>query len=50
MMKKIKVAIMSLVLVFGLAGVAALPASAALCNGKPKDCLDKGVNEIDGGG
>ena len=48
MMKKIKVAIMSLVLMFGLVGAAVLPASAAICNGTPKDCLNKGVNEIDG--
>lgn len=49
MMKKIKVAIMSLVLVFGLAGVVALPASAALCTGSAKKCLTEGVNEIDDG-
>ena len=49
MMKKIKIAVMSLTLMFGLVGVAVLPASAALCNGTPKDCLNKGVDKIDGG-
>lgn len=48
-MKKLKVVIMSLALMFGLVGVAALPAGAAICNGTPKDCLNKGVNEIDSG-
>lgn len=49
MMKKFKIAVMSMALMFGLVGIAALPASAALCNGTPKDCLNKGVNKIDDG-
>lgn len=48
MIRKIKVAILSLMLMFGLVGVAALPAQAALCSG-PKDCLNKGVDKVDSG-
>lgn len=48
-MKKLKVVVMSLALMFGLAGAAVLPAGAALCTGTPKDCLNKGVNKIDNG-
>lgn len=48
-MKQFKTALLSLALMCGLVGVAALPAQAAVCTGSAKECITKGVNQVDDG-
>lgn len=48
-MQKLKIVVLSLALMFGLVGVSALPARAALCTGTAKQCIDAGVNKVDNG-
>lgn len=49
MIKKLKIFAASLVVMMGLVGLTAMPASAALCSGSAKSCIGGGVNEVDSG-